>query len=174
MSENREPLYTSRNGAVAPDEVIHEPLATGIDPDEFTPRLLTLLSNALGWAQSQRLRAELDATPNDWRVLSALATTPGQSASEICVSTSINKSAISMAVNRLAQSGLIVFVDGPRGSRAMYLTRLGARMHDRMVPVVQRGQAAIAEELDSAELREFNALLRRLLNRARTLSNPAD
>lgn len=110
---------------------------------------------------------------HEWRVLAALAHDPGQSASEISASLSVNKALISTAVNRLAADRLIVLVDGPRRSRRMYLTAAGVRMHDRLAPIAQRGFDLIAEELDAEGVRALNSLLRRLTERARELRTDA-
>jgi DNA-binding MarR family transcriptional regulator len=151
-------------------DVVTERIATAIDTDEFTPRLLALLSNALVAAQSQGFRDEAGISTHEWRVLAALAHDPGQSASEISASLSVNKALISAAVNRLANERLIVLVDGPRRSRRMFLTHEGVRMHDRLAPIAQRGLQIVADELSPNELSAFNALLRRLTERARRLS----
>lgn len=154
-------------------DVVTERLATAIDTEEFTPRLLALLSNALVAAQSRAFRAEAGMTTHEWRVLSALAENPGQSASVISAALSVNKALISTAVNRLAEDRYIVLVDGPRRSRLMFLTAAGANLHDRLAPIAQRGQELVASELSADEVRELNALLRRLTERARTLSDRA-
>lgn len=150
-----------------PDDLITEALTSASDPDEFTPRLLALLSNALIWAQSRAFRADLGLGTNEWRVLAALATHPGQAAADVSASLSINKSTLSGSVNRLAREGYIALLEGPRGSRPMYLTRSGAAMHDRMAPIAHRGQALVDAELDADAVRDLNALLRRLIERAR-------
>ncbi|WES64023.1 MarR family winged helix-turn-helix transcriptional regulator [Microbacter sp. GSS18] len=147
--------------------VATEPLPTALPPEEFTPRLLTLLSNVLVSAQAQGFRTETGRSTNEWRILAAVAATPGQSASEIAESLSINKSLISPTVNRLAEEGLIVLVGGPRGSRPMYLTPDGVRVHDLLAPIAQRGQDLITAELGEDDVRALNAILRRLLARAR-------
>lgn len=161
------PRLTALKQPLDLDDVITDPLPSAIAPDEFTPRLVALLSNALVSAQTQGFRETAGRSTNDWRVLAAIAITPGQSASEIADALTINKSQLSPTVNRLAEEGLIVMVDGPRGSRPMYLTTAGARVHDALAPVAQRGQDLLASELGAEELRALNATLRRLLSRAR-------
>ena len=48
-------------------DLVTEPLNPVIDPDNFTPRLLSLLSNALVWRESAELRRRFGLGTNDWR-----------------------------------------------------------------------------------------------------------
>ncbi|MFC6357484.1 MarR family winged helix-turn-helix transcriptional regulator [Luethyella okanaganae] len=168
-----EPRFTTLQQPLTRTDIVTEALPGALDDGAFTPRHLALLSNALVWAQSQAFRQEFALATNEWRVLSALASRPGQSATEISESLSANKAVISASVNTLAARGLLVLVDGARRSRALYLTGDGAEMHDRMAPIAMRGQRLIEEELGPAELSELNALLQRLTERARRLNDRA-
>lgn len=146
-----------------------EPLEHALDDDSFTPRLLALLSNALIWAQSQAMREQAGLATNDWRVISALASHPGLSAKEISETLAVNKAVISTSARVLADRGLIVHTDGPRGSRPMYLTAAGAAIHDELLPIAKRGLDLIEDELGADGAQELNALLLRLTERARAL-----
>ena len=148
-------------------ELIDEPLADTIDPDGFTPRLLALLSNALVWRESNELRRRYGLGTNDWRVISALAFRPGMPATDVSDFLAVNKAVVSKSVNLLAARGLVVLLDGPRGSRPMYLTTAGAEMHDLMLPISMRGQDIILDGMTDRQIEEFNALLRLMLGRIR-------
>ncbi len=73
------------------EPAIVEPLEDTVDPENFTPRLVALLSNALVWRESSGLRERFRLGTNDWRVISALATRPGSSATEISEFLGLNK-----------------------------------------------------------------------------------
>lgn len=64
---------------------------------------------------------------------------------------------------------LLLLIDGPRGSRPMYLTQAGAEMHDAMLPISMRGQEIILADLSSGDVEQLNLLLRRMLEKAREL-----
>jgi DNA-binding MarR family transcriptional regulator len=151
----------------APADVVTEALDEVIDPDEFTPRLLALLSNALVFRESHELRRQFKLGTNEWRVISALSLRPGMAATEVCDFLGMNKSVVSRAVTRLQLRKLIVLSDGPRGSRPLYLTHAGADMHDRMLPVSLRGQEIITEGMAAGEVAALNELLRGMLARIR-------
>lgn len=173
VMSDEEPQLTALGQPIEPSVVVTTPLGSAIPPEDFTPRLLTLLSNALISAQSQGFRREAARSTTEWRILAAIAATPGQSASEIAEALTINKSQISPTVNHLAKEGLIVLVDGPRGSRPMYLTPEGVRVHDLLAPVALRGQHLIDAELSEEEVRALNAVLRRLIGRVRETAQGA-
>ncbi|MFV0406245.1 MAG: MarR family winged helix-turn-helix transcriptional regulator [Propioniciclava sp.] len=164
------PQLTAMQRPLERTDVITEPLTDVLDEQEFTPRLLALLSNALVWAQSRAFREELGLATNEWRVLSALASQPGLSASEISEALSVNKAVVSTSVNALASADYVVLVDGPRNTRPMYLTEAGKAAHDRMLPIALRGQQLIDAELGADGRRELNALLQKLTERVRRSS----
>lgn len=150
-------------------DLVTEPLDEVIDPDTFTPRLLTLLSNVLVWRESAELRRQFGLGTNDWRVLSVLAFKPGATSSEVSDFIDVNKAIVSKSVNTLAARQLIHLLDGRRGSRPMYLTREGAAMHDKMLPISIRGQEIIDAHLDGDEVARLNELLQRMLADARAV-----
>ena len=158
----------ARPGAALSPEVVRDPLYDVVDPESFTPRLLALLSNALVWRESQELRREFGLGTNEWRVLSALATRPGSSASEVSEFLGVNKAIVSKSVNTLAERRLIALFDGPRGSRPMNLTPSGAQLHHEMRPISMRGQEVILAGMTEAEIAQFNTTLLRMLTLIRT------
>jgi DNA-binding MarR family transcriptional regulator len=158
-----------RDRPALPADAVDRPLADIIDPDNFTPRLLALLSNALVWRESHELRRRFGLGTNDWRIISALAIRPGSSATEVSEFLGLNKAVISKAVVKLVDQDLVLLVDGPRGSRPMYLTGAGARMHDAMLPISMRGQEIILADLSPDDVERLNSLLRRMLEKTREL-----
>jgi DNA-binding MarR family transcriptional regulator len=165
MANNHEARSVPR----AKDDLITRPLDVTLDPETFTPRLLALLSNALVWRESHELRRRFGLGTNDWRVLSALALRPGSPATDVCEFTGVNKAAVSKSVNTLVARDLVVLLDGPRGSRPMYLTAAGAVMHEAMYPISMRGQEIILADLAPDDVDRLNGVLRRMLEKTREL-----
>jgi len=149
---------------------IVEPLHDVVSTDTFTPRLLALISNALVWRESSLLRSEFNLGTNDWRVISALAVTPGATATYVSDFVAMNKAVVSKAVTTLIARNLVVSTDGARGSRHLYLTPAGAEMHDMMMPISLKGEEIILSDLSSSEIRQLNGLLTRLLSKTPDLS----
>ena len=157
-----------------PPDAVATPMPTVIDSENFTPRLLSLLSNSLVWRESSLLRARFGLGTNDWRVISVIAIRPGVTASEISEFVAMNKAVVSKSVNTLIARELIVPADGKRGSRHLYLTRAGAQMHDRMKPISMQGQDIVLSDLSADEVRQLNHLLTRLLQKTPELSRAAE
>ncbi|WP_457139831.1 MarR family winged helix-turn-helix transcriptional regulator [Modestobacter sp. SYSU DS0511] len=146
-----------------PPEAVLEPMPTVIDSNDFTPRLISLLSNSLVWRESRLLRAHFGLGTNDWRVISALALRPGVTASEISDFVAMNKAIISKSVGVLTERRLIVQVEETGRSRQLFLTAAGAEMHDAMLPISLRGQEIILADLSAEDVAQLNHLLRRLV-----------
>ncbi|RBY76033.1 MarR family transcriptional regulator [Geodermatophilus sp. TF02-6] len=152
-----------------PPDAIPTPMPTVIDSEDFTPRLLSLLSNSLVWRESRALRKRFGLGTNDWRVISAIAIRPGVTASEISEFIAVNKAIVSKSVGVLTGRGLIVQVEDTGRSRQLFLTAAGAEMHDAMLPISMRGQEIILADLSAEDVVRLNQLLRRLLSRVREL-----
>jgi DNA-binding MarR family transcriptional regulator len=148
-----------------PPDAISTPMRTLIDSENFTPRLLSLLSNSLVWRESSLLRARFGLGTNDWRVISAVAHRPGVTASEISDFTAMNKAIVSKSVGVLTDRRLLVQAEESGRSRQLFLTPAGAEMHDAMLPISLRGQEIILGDLTEDEVTQLNGLLRRLLGR---------
>ncbi|ODT11561.1 MAG: hypothetical protein ABS61_03390 [Microbacterium sp. SCN 70-18] len=153
------------------DGIVLEPLQRIVDPDNFTPRLVSILSNALVSRESSELRRRFGIGTNEWRVLSALATKPGSSATEVSEFLILNPALISRSVSTLVKRDLVVLSDGPRGSRPMYLTRAGAHLHDAALPISLRGQEIVLRDFTQDEVALLNTMLRRMLLAAPSLQS---
>lgn len=147
-------------------DAVLEALPEIIDPDNFTPRLVAILSNALVARESSLFRQRFGLGTNEWRVLSVLATQPGSSAREVADFLVVDAAQVSRSAGTLIARGLILLSSGPRGSRPMYLTSDGAEMHDEMLPIALRGQSIVLEEFTAEEIAAMNGYLRRMLAKA--------
>lgn len=164
-------LSASLLDQVAADEdVVTHPLEVVIKSDGFTPRLLALVSNALVWRESQLLRQEFNLGTNDWRVISTLASRPGSTATDVSDYVGMNKAVVSKAVNTLIDRDLIVAKEGPRGSRPLFLTQAGAKMHDDMMPISLAGEEILLSDLSEEEVQQLTVLLQRLLKKTPELN----
>jgi DNA-binding MarR family transcriptional regulator len=140
-----------------------------IDRDSYTPALLGLLSNVLVWGGSRVFRHVHDVGSNEWRILSALGNHPGATATEICEILGINKSIASTSVNLLLRRELIAQIDGPRGSRFLYLTAAGREVHDDFMPIALRRQEILHESLTADEVAQLNSLLVRMIGSSESM-----
>jgi DNA-binding MarR family transcriptional regulator len=150
-----------------PEDAIVLPLDDLIDPDTYTPRLITLLANAIIGRESYELRRAFGLGTNEWRLISALARRPGSPASELSNMLYVNKAIVSRTVRLLESRKLITLPRGPLRSRPIYLTRAGADMYHRMRPISSHGQDIILAGLSPEQVAEVNAQLTRMLEALR-------
>ena len=149
--------------------LITEPLPRTIERDDYTPALLGLLSNVLVWGGSRVFHHVHGVGTNEWRIISALGNHPGATSGELCEILGINKSIASKSVNVLLDRNLIAQLNGPRGSRPLYLTREGARVHDDFMPIALKRQELLQENLTADEIVQLNSLLVRMLDSAEAM-----
>lgn len=144
--------------------LVTERLPHTIDRDRYTPALLGLLNNVLVWGGSRVFHHLHGIGTNEWRVVSALGNHPGATSGELCEILGINKSIASKSVNLLLGRELIAQLDGPRGSRHLYLTATGTRVHDDFMPIALRRQEILHESLTAEEVDLLDSLLVRMLD----------
>ncbi|WP_100812687.1 MULTISPECIES: MarR family winged helix-turn-helix transcriptional regulator [unclassified Microbacterium] len=149
--------------------LVTEPLARTIDRDSYSPALLGLLNNVLVWGGSRVFNALHDVGANEWRVLSALGNHPGATARDLCEILGINKSIASKSVGALVASGHVGQADGRRTSRHLFLTTVGAALHDQLMPIALRRTEILQHRLSDDEVVELNRLLSKMLESAADL-----
>ncbi|MDQ0855706.1 DNA-binding MarR family transcriptional regulator [Arthrobacter sp. V4I6] len=137
--------------------------------DEYTPALLGLLSNVLVWGGSRVIHKVHGVGTNEWRIISGLGNHPGATSGELCEILGINKSIASKSVNVLLGRDLVAQINGPRGSRHLYLTPEGARVHDDLMPIAIKRQEILHESLTPEEVVQLNSLLVRMLSSAEAM-----
>ena len=140
-----------------------------VERDDYTPALLGLLSNVLARGSSRVFHHVHGIGTNEWRIVSALGNHPGATSGELCEILGINKSIASKSVNVLLDRDLIAQLNGRRGSRHLYLTAAGARVHDDFMPIALQRQQILQESLTPAEVTQLNSLLVRMLDSAEAM-----
>ncbi|WP_159500465.1 MarR family winged helix-turn-helix transcriptional regulator [Microbacterium sp. 18062] len=149
--------------------LVVEQLPHTIDRDHYTPALLGLLNNILVWGGSRAFHHLHGVGTNEWRIISALGNHPGATARELCGILGINKSIASKSVNLLLGRELIAQLDGPRGSRHLYLTDAGAVVHDDFMPIAMRRMEILHEPLSPEEIELLDSFLVRMLASAESM-----
>lgn len=149
--------------------LVTTPLPNTIQRDEYTPALLGLLSNVLVWGGSRVLHHVHGVGTNEWRIISGLGNHPGATSGELCEILGMNKSIASKSVNVLLGRDLVAQINGPRGSRHLYLTLEGARVHDDLMPIALKRQEILHECLTPEEVVQLNSLLVRMLSSAEAM-----
>lgn len=110
-------------------------------------------------------------TLNDWRIMLTVADHPGVTAQELSEYTGLDKMSVSRAVRSLESQGRLVRQsnEADRRMRHLFLTDAGWEAYTAIATGAQRREAELYEGLSAAELKQFHALLLKLLARARRL-----
>lgn len=140
------------------------PLSHTIERDVYTPALLGLLNNVLVWGGSRVFNHLHGIGTNEWRLVSALANHPGATAQELSEVLGINKSIVSKSTKVLVSRVLISQLDGPRGSRHLFLTASGIQLHDACMPIALKRQEIILDSLTEDEVKQLNRMLVKMLD----------
>ena len=90
---------------------------------------------------------------------------------EVAEQTFLDKVAVSRAVTKLIKSGRIdrEFADADRRRSILNLSDLGREVHDGVAKLALGFEDELLDTLDDSEIERFNAVMDRLLEKARTL-----
>lgn len=142
--------------------------------EEFLPYRLSILSNTVSRAIASAYDRRFALTIPEWRVIAVLGRFPGLSAVEVAERTMMDKVAVSRAVSKLIKSGRIdrEFADADRRRSILNLSMEGRRVHDEIAPLALKFEADLLQGLSDDEIRSLNAVMERLMARARLVGSP--
>ncbi|TXI50959.1 MAG: MarR family transcriptional regulator [Lysobacter sp.] len=162
------PAETSPQSArhVAPSE--HRAL----DLERFLPYRLSVLSNRVSQSIAQGYAERFGIGITEWRVIAVLGRDTELSANEVAERTAMDKVAVSRAVARLLERGLLqrdTHGDDRRRS-VLALSEAGYAVYDEVVPVARAYEQRLLAPLDDAERAMLDGLLTKLAAATKTLS----
>lgn len=132
-----------------------------VQDERFAPYFLTVLSNKFFNGTSRVFRARFGVGLNEWRLLSALRNVPGNRAQRISKALGVSKSIISRSSRQMISSGLVT--ERLRdGQRLLWLTDRGVELHDTIIQLALRREAALLDGFSEAELDTLFKLFRRM------------
>ena len=149
-------------------------LTGSFELEQFLPYRLSLLTNtvsrgiALGYASTH------DLSVTEWRILAVLGRFPGLTASEVVDRTAMDKVAISRAVNRLIDRGLLLRKTDLIDRRRRKLSiggALGQEVLQDVIPKALKYERALLSTLDETEKAQLGRLLDRLQGKAAQLND---
>lgn len=146
--------------------------AEGFALENFLPYRLSLLSNTVSEGIATTYRNNHGLSVTEWRVLAILGRFPGLTASAIMERGAMDKVAVSRAVTKLDEKGLVIRAAQEQDRRCvtLKLTRPGMRLFNAVIPGAMDYERRLLESLNSAERATLDALLGRLQQQARKLS----
>lgn len=148
------------------------PAATHVDFDLerlFSYRL-SVLSNRISSAISREYHRRFGLAITEWRVMAVLGRFPGLSAGEVSARTAMDKVAVSRAVARLLERGLIQreIHDDDRRRSVLALSEAGGRVYDEVAPMVMEYHARMFESFTEEERLLLDRLIDKLADEGAT------
>lgn len=162
----------------APQGKNRESAATSADPhatldlEHFLPYRLSVLSNQVSQAIASTYAERFEIGITEWRVLAVLGRHPGLSANNVSERTAMDKVAVSRAVSRLLERGLIQRdIHGEDRRRSVLeLSAAGYRIYDEVAPLALDYERRLLAPLDADERRMLDRLLNKLTGAVTTLA----
>ena len=149
-----------------PDAAEHEIL----ELERFLPYRLSVVSNHISQTIADAYAERFGISITEWRVLAVLGRYPELSANGVAERTAMDKVAVSRAVARLLQTGLIEReIHGEDRRRSVLrLSQAGYQVYDQVVPMTLDYERALLSGFSEEE----RAVLDRLLTRLDQASRP--
>ena len=148
-------------GAASPGEA---DAATTLDLERFVPYQLSVLSNVVSQEIAQAYSERFGLAVTEWRVIAVLGRFPGLSAVGVAERSAMDKVAVSRAVARLLERGLLHrdVHDDDRRRSVLELSEAGRNVHAEVAPLALAYERELLAPLDEAERVQFTRMLERL------------
>ncbi len=135
-----------------------------LELERFLPYRLSVLSNRISQSIASAYAARFGIGVTEWRVIAVLGRYSGLSANEVAERTAMDKVAVSRAVARLLERGLLqrdTHGDDRRRS-VLELSKAGYDVYDEVVPLALGFERQLLSPLDAGERAMLDALLSKL------------
>jgi DNA-binding MarR family transcriptional regulator len=146
----------------------------GFALEAFLPYRLSLLSNTVSQGISSAYRKPFGLSVTEWRVVAVLGRYPGLTASEIMRRTAMDKVAVSRAVKRLQDRGLVERGQHRQDRRRLPLSLTGdggVPLFRSVVPLALEYENKLLAALSAAERDWIHRLLEKLQAAADSLNS---
>ena len=137
-----------------------------LDLEHFLPYRLSVLSNRVSQVIANAYAERFDLAITEWRVIAILGRHPGISANGVAERTAMDKVAVSRAIARLLERGLVqrdIHGDDRRRS-VLELSEAGYRIYDEVVPVALGYERRLLVSLDPVEAAALDRAIDKLMS----------
>ena len=137
-----------------------------LDLERFLPYRLSVLSNRVSQTIADFYVERFGLAVTEWRVIAVLGRFPELSANGVADRTAMDKVAVSRAVARLLERGLLereVHGDDRRRS-VLALSEAGYRIYDEVAPLALECERRLLAHLEPAERALLDAMIDRLMD----------
>ncbi len=139
--------------------------------EKYLPYRLARLSTTVSATVARAYDKAWGLSIPEWRVIAILGRHPGLSAVEVAEQTFLDKVAVSRAVTKLIKAGRIdrQFADADRRRSILNLSEAGREVHDGVAALALEFERELLEGIDEEEAERFNAVMDKLLDKAKRL-----
>ncbi len=139
--------------------------------EKYLPYRLARLSTTVSATVARAYDKAWGLSIPEWRVIAILGRHPGLSAVEVAEQTFLDKVAVSRAVTKLIKAGRIdrQFADADRRRSILNLSEEGREVHDGVAALALEFERELLEGIDGEEVERFNAVMDKLLDKAKRL-----
>ncbi len=135
---------------------------TIVDIETYIPYFLSSVNNRLSQSASRDYLSSFKIGVTDWRVMSMIAIEPRIPATRIVQVLSMDKGAVSRALNKLSKRNLVAYetiTNDPR-RRIWTLNDAGNTLHDDILSVALAREQRLIDGIDAADLENFLRVIR--------------
>ena len=135
-----------------------------LDLERFVPYQLSVLSNVVSQEIAQAYSERFGLGVTEWRVIAVLGRFPGLSAAGVAERSAMDKVAVSRAVSRLLERGLLhrgIHGDDRR-RYVLELSDAGRTVHAEVAPLALAYERELMAPLSDEEKLQFSRMLDRL------------
>ncbi len=147
-----------------------------LDLEHFLPYRLSVLSNRISQIIANTYAGRFGIGITEWRVIAVLGRHTGLSANGLAERTAMDKVAVSRALARLLERGLVqrdTHGDDRRRS-VLELSEAGYRIYDEVVPLALARERMLLAHFSDDDKRQLDALLEKLGKGLGDLADAAD
>ncbi len=137
----------------------------GLTVDHFITTLMSQVVNAMRRSATLPYAQQFGLTVPEWRILALLAHAQRMPFAELVVQSTSDKALVSRTLRQLEQRGLVALeAEGstPRKRLHCSITPEGLALHDQVIPVARKRQAAMIRLMTPEERRVVYGALRRV------------
>ena len=147
--------------------------ARDFELENFLPYRLSLLSNTISAGISQAYRSSYGLSVTEWRVVAILGRFPGLTASEVMDRGAMDKVAVSRAVKKLQEKGLVERSEHQQDRRRLPLKlspRKGRNLFRKVVPQALDYERELLGVLSPDDRQQMHRLIGKLQDAASQLN----
>ncbi len=135
-----------------------------LELEHFLPYRLSVLSNRISQTIADLYAERFGIGVTEWRVIAVLGRFPGLSAGTVAERTAMDKVAVSRALARLAERGLVEREthDDDRRRSVLRLSASGRRVHAEIAPIALEIERKLLAGFDESERARLAALMDKL------------